>query len=74
MTTNISKQIPPSLPNSFTYEFPATGHVPLYPNPDDPANPVTLCAQSIAAQFMSQPTKRPNSSCIATLPQMDFTP
>ena len=71
VTPNISREIAASLPNSYTVEFPATGHIPLYPYPGDP---IQSCAQSIVTQFLAMPTKRPDGSCIATLPQMDFTP
>ena len=63
------RQIPPTLPNSFFYEFPAAPHIQLAS-----FNPVSSCARSIAAQFLNAPTTRPDSSCIASLPPFDFTP
>ena len=65
----IVRQIPPTLPRSFFYEFPAAPHIQLAS-----FNPVSSCARSIAGQFLKAPTRRPDSSCIASLPQFDFTP
>jgi pimeloyl-ACP methyl ester carboxylesterase len=65
----IVRQIPPTLRTSFYYEFPAAPHIQLAND-----NPVSTCARSIAGQFLKAPTTRPNSSCIRSLPQFDFTP
>ena len=65
----IVRQIPPTPPRSFFYDFPAAPHL-------QPAsfNPVSSCARSIAGQFLDAPTRRPDSSCIGSLPPFDFTP
>jgi len=63
------RQIPGTLPNSFYYEFAAGAHAQLASY-----NTASTCARSIATQFLDQPTKKPDSSCIAALPQFDFTP
>jgi pimeloyl-ACP methyl ester carboxylesterase len=65
----IVRQIPPALPRSFYYEFPAAPHIQLAND-----NPVSSCARSITDQFLNAPTTRPNSSCIRSLPPFDFTP
>jgi pimeloyl-ACP methyl ester carboxylesterase len=65
----VVRQIPPTLSRSFYYEFPAAPHEQLVT-----FNPVSPCARSIAAQFLNAPTKRPDASCVAALPQFDFTP
>ena len=65
----ITRQAKQSLPNSFEYTFPATGHV-IFASYSDTAS----CARAIAEQFMASPTRRPSSSCIASLPQYDYTP
>jgi pimeloyl-ACP methyl ester carboxylesterase len=65
----IVRQIPPTLRRSFYYEFPAAPHIQLAN-----FNPVSSCARSIANQFLNAPTRRPDSSCIRSLPPFDFTP
>ena len=65
----IVRQIPPTLPNSFSYEFPAAPHGQLADY-----NPVSPCARSIADQFLRAPARRPDSRCVKTLPPFDFTP
>jgi pimeloyl-ACP methyl ester carboxylesterase len=65
----IVRQIPPTLRRSFFYEFPAAPHIQLANS-----NPVSSCARSIADQFLNAPTRRPDSSCIRSLPPFDFTP
>jgi pimeloyl-ACP methyl ester carboxylesterase len=65
----IVRQIPATLPRSFFYEFPAAPHIQLASS-----NPVSPCARSIAGQFLEAPTRRPDSSCIGSLPPFDFTP
>jgi hypothetical protein len=69
VTPNIVRQIPPTLPNSFLFEFPAATHLQLAS-----FNSVSDCSRTIAAQFLASPTQRPDSSCIASLPQFDYTP
>lgn len=66
---SISRQIPPTLPNSFFYEFPAGAHGQLafYNNASD-------CARSITAQFLAAPDQEPDSTCIASVVPLDFTP
>ena len=65
----IVRQIPPTLRRSFFYEFPAAPHIQLAS-----FNPVSACARSITGQFLNAPTRRPNASCIDSLPPFDFTP
>jgi pimeloyl-ACP methyl ester carboxylesterase len=65
----IIRQIPATLKNGYLFEFPATSHLPLAGY-----QPSSQCARSIAAQFLDAPTSRPNSSCIASLPQLDYKP
>jgi pimeloyl-ACP methyl ester carboxylesterase len=65
----ISHQIPPTLPNSFLYDFPASGHLQL-----TDFNPVSPCARSIAEQFLRRPKRSPDASCVEELPPFDFTP
>jgi hypothetical protein len=63
------RQIPATVPRSFFYEFPAAPHIQLAS-----FNPVSSCARSITDQFLRAPGRRPDSGCIASLPQFDFTP
>ena len=65
----ITRQISDMLPKAYAYEFPATGHVVF-----GPFWPIAFCSQSIAARFVANPTVRPDSSCIASLPHFDYTP
>lgn len=65
----IVRQIPGALSNSFYYEFPAGAHMQLASY-----NTASTCARSITAQFLDEPKKKPNSSCIESLPPFDFTP
>ena len=65
----VVRQIPPTLSNSYYYEFPASPHIQLAS-----FSPVADCSRAIAAQFLDRPTARPDSSCIASLPPFDFTP
>jgi len=65
----IVRQIPPTLPNSFSYEFPAGAHGQLASYNND-----SECARSIAGQFLRDSRERPNASCIASLPPFDFAP
>jgi pimeloyl-ACP methyl ester carboxylesterase len=65
----IVRQIPPTLSNSFYYEFPAAAHLQLASFNFD-----SDCARSIAGQFLANPRARPDGSCIAALTPFDFTP
>jgi pimeloyl-ACP methyl ester carboxylesterase len=65
----IVRQIPPTLPNSYFYLLPASPHVQLANYNNDSG-----CARSIAGQFLDQPRRRPDSSCIASIPPYDYTP
>jgi TAP-like protein len=65
----IVRQIPPTPRRSFYYEFLAAPHNQLAN-----FNPVSSCARSIADQFLNAPTRRPDASCIRSLPPFDFTP
>jgi pimeloyl-ACP methyl ester carboxylesterase len=66
---NIVRQIPPTLPNSFFYEVPAGAHGQLADY-----NTASPCMREIAAQFLENPTARPDDGCFAALPAFDFTP
>ena len=65
----IVRQVMAGLPHGHYYEFPAAAHLQLasYNNDSD-------CARGITAQFLSRPAASINSSCIATLAPVDFTP
>ena len=65
----ITRQIPPTLPNSFYYEFPAGAHGQLAD-----FNNASPCARTIAAQFLDAPSVRPDSGCIASVAPIDYTP
>jgi pimeloyl-ACP methyl ester carboxylesterase len=69
VSPDIVRQIPPTLSQSFFFEFPAAFHLQL-----SGGNPVSDCARTIATQFLGSPTRRPDSSCIALLPEFDYTP
>ncbi|MGZ5400777.1 MAG: alpha/beta fold hydrolase [Nocardioides sp.] len=66
---SIVRQVPPTLRNSFYYEFPAAPHLLL-----SGANPVRRCARSIAVDFLDHPSREPDAGCVASLPAYDFTP
>lgn len=53
-----------TLTNSFLFEFPNLSHVVTFSNP---------CPASIVALFYADPTTEPDSSCIADLPQIDYS-
>jgi pimeloyl-ACP methyl ester carboxylesterase len=65
----IVRQIPPTLPNSFFYEFPAGAHLQLADY-----NVASPCARSIAGQFLDRPRRRPDATCLASVAPFDFTP
>lgn len=65
----ITRQIPPTLPNSVYFEFPAGSHLQLASY-----NLASPCARSIAAQFLAAPARQPNGECLSQLAPFDFTP
>jgi hypothetical protein len=65
----IVRQIPPTLRRSFYTSSRPRPHIQL-----GSYNPVSSCARSITGQFLGAPARRPNSSCIRSLPAFDFTP
>jgi hypothetical protein len=65
----ITRQIQPTLPNSFFYEFLAGSHGQLAD-----FNNASPRARTIATQFLDEPTRRPDSSCMASVAPFDFTP
>jgi pimeloyl-ACP methyl ester carboxylesterase len=65
----IVDQIPPTLRHVYAYRMPASPHIQLANYNVD-----ARCARSIARQFLDVPGRRPDSSCIASLPRFDFTP
>jgi pimeloyl-ACP methyl ester carboxylesterase len=64
----IVHQVTAGLTHARYYRFPASAHLQLafYTNGSD-------CARAIATQFLAEPTGKPDSSCIADLPSLDFT-
>jgi len=52
-----------TLNNSFLYLFPATGHGVFY---------TADCPDTIMVDFLSQPTMKPNSACIASMSEPNF--
>src|SRR5690606_1399357 len=52
-----------NLSNSYFYEIPAVGHSVTTSSP---------CAQTIAADFINDPTTAPDSACIAGIPALTF--
>jgi pimeloyl-ACP methyl ester carboxylesterase len=52
------ERVAATLPNSYVYTFPNTGHGAL--NSED-------CAERIARTFLNEPSAEPNASCIASL-------
>ena len=64
----IVHQVTAGLTNAHFYKFPASAHLQLafYTNGSD-------CARAIATQFLAHPAAKPDSSCIADLPPLDFT-
>jgi pimeloyl-ACP methyl ester carboxylesterase len=52
-----------SLPNSYYYEFPGQGHGVTVED---------YCAAEMALAFVEMPKQRPDSSCIADIPPMEF--
>ena len=64
----IVRQVTARLTHARYYKFPASAHLQLasYTNGSG-------CARAIATQFLAHPTVRPDSSCVADLPPLDFT-
>jgi hypothetical protein len=52
------ERVAATLPNSFSFTFPNTGHGALNSE---------KCAERIAGAFLNDPTAEPNSSCVASL-------
>jgi pimeloyl-ACP methyl ester carboxylesterase len=52
-----------TLSNSFFYQFPATGHGVFYTD---------TCPDTIMMDFLRQPTEKPDSGCIAAMPEPNF--
>ena len=65
----VVRQVGAELTRSYYYEFPASGHLQLASYNGD-----SDCARDITDQFLAAPAATPDSSCIATLPPVDFTP
>ncbi len=60
-----SKQAAANLSNSFYFEFMGGAHGLIMSN---------HCALQIAAQFIADPSREPDSACMARLRDIDFTP
>jgi pimeloyl-ACP methyl ester carboxylesterase len=54
------------LSQRYLYEFPTMGHGAVWANGSEP------CPAQIAAEFLTEPTVEPDSSCIARMPAIDF--
>jgi pimeloyl-ACP methyl ester carboxylesterase len=52
-----------SLSRAHFVEFPAMGHATLYPG----------CPTQIVAAFLDAPQQAPDTSCVATMPGLDFS-
>jgi pimeloyl-ACP methyl ester carboxylesterase len=65
----IVRQVMVGLSRGHYYEFPASAHIQLASY-----NNGAKCARRITTQFLDNPNVTPDSSCIAALPQFDFTP
>lgn len=65
----IVRQVDVGLSRSYYYEFPGGAHGQLasFNNDSD-------CARTIAGQFLANPALAPDSSCIADIPPLDFSP
>jgi pimeloyl-ACP methyl ester carboxylesterase len=69
VTPNIVRQTTVGLSRSHYYEIPAGAHGQLAGY-----NVGSECARSIAGQFLGNPALTPDSSCISSLPGVDFSP
>ena len=56
-----ARRIARTLPNAYVYEFPGLGHGLRHP-----------CVRDIVQQFRRDPLKRPDDSCIASMPKVRF--
>ncbi len=65
----IVRQVDNHLTRAHYYEFPGSAHLQLASY-----TTASRCARAIAAQFLRRPTITPDSSCIAAMPPVDFTP
>lgn len=57
------REVASRMPNSFFYEFPATGH---YVSIED------SCAQSLVARFIDDPYATPDTTCLSARPPLAF--
>jgi pimeloyl-ACP methyl ester carboxylesterase len=60
-----AERIAGHLTHAFLYEFPGTGHLATFWD---------LCPNTITTEFLDNPDKRPDSNCIASMHDVDFTP
>jgi pimeloyl-ACP methyl ester carboxylesterase len=67
----LQEEITRTLSNSFYVEFPGTGHFTLAFDHFALGND---CPAEILAAFVDAPTSAPDTSCTASLPEIDFTP
>ncbi len=58
-----AEQVAENLSNSYFYEIPTVGHSVMSSSP---------CAQTIAADFINDPTTAPDTACIAEIPALTF--
>lgn len=65
----ITRQAMPGLKNSTYVSFPASGHQQLAD-----FNVAYECARSIAEDFLDHPRQQPDTSCVADVPEFDYTP
>jgi pimeloyl-ACP methyl ester carboxylesterase len=65
----VVRQIPPTLPRSTYVEVPASAHLQLASY-----NIGSDCARAIATEFLARPWRAPDTSCVDSLPEFDFTP
>ena len=59
-----AEEVLATLPNGFSFEFPYGGHVQFLTG--------NVCAESIVASFIADPTTEPDSSCIAEALPLQF--
>jgi pimeloyl-ACP methyl ester carboxylesterase len=57
------------MPRGTLVTFPARGHVLLF---DGPTGDVS-CERSITSRFLADPSRRPDTSCVADMPDLRFT-
>ena len=65
----VVRQVDAGLSRSYYYDFPGGAHGQLasFNNDSD-------CARTIAGEFLANPAVTPDSSCIADIPPLDFSP